>query len=61
MAMSDYVVAALPLTEKTKEMITADAINAMQPHAVFVNVGRGPTVDEPALIKGKVLSQCLVI
>lgn len=52
-AASDYVVAALPSTPATKQLINEEAINAMQSHAVFVNVGRGLTVDEAALIKGR--------
>ena len=31
-------------------MIDADALAAMKPGALFVNVGRGTMVDEPALI-----------
>lgn len=50
--MCDYIVASLPMTKKTVDMINAEAINAMQPHAVFINIGRGKTVEEPALIKG---------
>jgi D-3-phosphoglycerate dehydrogenase len=32
-------------------MLTTAHFRAMKPTAVFVNTGRGPTVDEPALIK----------
>ena len=46
----DYVVVAAPLTAETKSMIDAAAIAAMKPDAVIVNVGRGPVVDEQALI-----------
>ena len=52
MGSSDYVVAALPMTGKTVDMIDAEAIAALRPNAVFVNIGRGKTVVEPALIKG---------
>eukprot|EP00210_Caulerpa_lentillifera_P003427 g3270.t1 len=51
MGISDYIVAALPLTSKTTGMIDSTCIKAMQPHAVFINVGRGETVDEAALIE----------
>eukprot|EP00210_Caulerpa_lentillifera_P007864 g7505.t1 len=51
MGMSDYIVAALPLTERTSKLIDSTCIEAMQSHAVFINIGRGPTVDEEALIK----------
>ena len=50
-AEADYVVSSLPATAKTINMIDASVFAAMKPSAVFVNVGRGRTVDEPALIK----------
>lgn len=52
MAVSDYVVAALPHTDATEKLVNADAINSMKKTGVFINIGRGGTVDEPALIKG---------
>jgi phosphoglycerate dehydrogenase-like enzyme len=45
----DAVVVALPLNDHTREIISADVIAAMQPHAFFVNVGRGELVDQEAL------------
>eukprot|EP00884_Botryococcus_braunii_P007024 jgi/Botrbrau1/16322/Bobra.0066s0089.2 len=50
MRVSDYVVAALPHTPNTEKLVRRQAINAMKPNAVFINVGRGKTVDEEALI-----------
>lgn len=50
-AASDYVVAALPHTPQTHRMIGRDFFRAMKPSSVFVNVGRGKTVDEPALVE----------
>lgn len=50
-AEADYVVSSLPATAKTINMIDAGVFAAMKRSAVFVNVGRGRTVDEPALIK----------
>lgn len=50
MARSDYVVAAAPLTPDTRGLVGAAAIGAMKPSGVFINVGRGPVVDEAALI-----------
>ncbi len=47
----DYVVAALPLTAETKASVNAADFAAMKPTGVFINVGRGPVVDEPALIE----------
>jgi phosphoglycerate dehydrogenase-like enzyme len=48
---ADYVVASLPLTERTRGMIGADLFAAMKPSALFVNVGRGRTVDQAALVQ----------
>lgn len=53
MATSDYIVTALPSTPATTKLVNAEAIKAMQPHAVFINLGRGTTVDEEALTEGK--------
>jgi phosphoglycerate dehydrogenase-like enzyme len=33
-------------------MLSAEAIAAMKPNSVFINVGRGKCVDEQALIQG---------
>jgi D-2-hydroxyacid dehydrogenase (NADP+) len=46
----DAVVVALPLTDDTRGLISADVLRAMQSHAFFVNVGRGELVDQPALV-----------
>ena len=48
---ADHVVNVLPITDATRGVFDADAFAAMRPHAVFVNIGRGATVDEPALIE----------
>jgi phosphoglycerate dehydrogenase-like enzyme len=50
MAQSDFVVVAAPLTPQTSGMVGSAQIAAMKPSAIFINVGRGPVVDEPALI-----------
>lgn len=47
---ADHVLDALPLTAGTRAMFDAKAFDAMRPTAHFVNVGRGATVDEDALI-----------
>lgn len=46
---SDFVVCLTPLTEETKGMFDAQAFAKMKETAVFVNVSRGPVVDEEAL------------
>ena len=50
-AGADYVVVTLPLTEDTRGMFDAVRFARMKPGAFFVNVGRGPVVDEPALVR----------
>jgi phosphoglycerate dehydrogenase-like enzyme len=47
---ADYVVNVLPGTAETRHAFDADVFGAMKRSARFVNVGRGSTVDESALI-----------
>jgi phosphoglycerate dehydrogenase-like enzyme len=47
----DYVVVTLPLTEQTRGFIADAEFAAMKKNAVVINVGRGPTIDERAMIK----------
>ena len=49
MGASDYVVMATPLTPATTKLVDAAAFGAMKRTGVFINVGRGPCVDEAAL------------
>jgi phosphoglycerate dehydrogenase-like enzyme len=51
LAECDYVVAAAPLTRETRHMIGDAAFAAMKPNAVFINIGRGPVVDQAALVR----------
>ena len=46
---ADFVVSTLPATPDTVDFFNAAAFAAMRRGAVFVNVGRGTTVDEDAL------------
>ncbi len=47
---ADIIIGCLPGTAETKGLFTPDMIRAMQPHALFCNVGRGNLVaDEQAL------------
>ncbi len=47
---SDYVSMHAPLNDETRHMLSDAAFAAMKPTAVVVNTGRGPTIDEAALI-----------
>ncbi len=51
LAWADVVVDALPATPATRHLFDAEAFAAMNPWARFVNVGRGSTVDEAALVE----------
>ena len=48
---SDYIVVCLPLTPETRGMIGEPEFAAMKPEAVVINLGRGQTIDEDAMIK----------
>jgi phosphoglycerate dehydrogenase-like enzyme len=48
---ADFVVLTQPLTEETRNMIDARALERMKSSAYLINIGRGGTVDEPALIE----------
>jgi len=43
------LIISLPLTAETEGLIGKAELVALQPHAILVNVGRGPVVDEHAL------------
>jgi phosphoglycerate dehydrogenase-like enzyme len=47
----DYLVAAAPLTPETHHVVSDAAFKAMKPSAIVMNVGRGPVIDEDALIR----------
>ena len=47
---ADYVVLAAPVTDSTKAIANAERLALMKPGACLINVGRGPLVDEPALV-----------
>jgi phosphoglycerate dehydrogenase-like enzyme len=51
MARCDYIVATAPLTEETRHMISDAEFAVMKSTAVVINVGRGPVIDEPALLR----------
>ena len=47
----DYVVVAAPLNAETRGLIGEAEFAAMKPSVVIINVGRGPVIDERAMIK----------
>ena len=46
----DYIVNLLPLNADTDQVFTRQVFNQMKSSAFFINIGRGETVDEKALI-----------
>ena len=51
LARADYVVLSAPVTPQTTGMISRQQFAAMKPDACLINVGRGPLIDEGALIE----------
>ena len=51
LAQSDFVVLACPLTPQTRYLINRESLSRMKPTAWLINVGRGPVVQEEALIE----------
>jgi glyoxylate/hydroxypyruvate reductase A len=51
LAASDYVVMVTPLTPETRGMLGEPEFHAMRPEAWLVNLGRGPLIQEPALVR----------
>ncbi|WP_226039624.1 D-2-hydroxyacid dehydrogenase [Natrinema sp. DC36] len=49
-ADAEFVIVTVPLTDETHHLFDAETFDAMRDDAYFVNVARGPVVDEPALI-----------
>ncbi|MDA8228675.1 MAG: D-2-hydroxyacid dehydrogenase [Desulfitobacterium hafniense] len=61
--LSDMVVVILPLTPDTKGMFNEEIFSALKKGTYFINVARGPVVDEEALLSalnsGKVAAAAL--
>ena len=51
LSLCDYVVVAAPLTSETRGMIGEAEFAAMKPSAVVINVGRGPVINEEAMVR----------
>ncbi|ABR74791.1 glycerate dehydrogenase [Actinobacillus succinogenes] len=50
LAQSDIVTLHCPLTEKTENLINQETLSHFKPSAFLINTGRGPLVDEKALL-----------
>lgn len=50
LAKGDYIVDTLPLTDQTRKVFGKEQFESMKSSAYFINIGRGATVDEKALI-----------
>jgi phosphoglycerate dehydrogenase-like enzyme len=48
---ADYVLLCTPVTPATSGIINAERLSRMNPDAYLINVGRGPLVDEAALLQ----------
>jgi len=48
---ADFVVLTVPLTNETEGLIDRVALRAMKPTTVLINIGRGGTIQETALIQ----------
>jgi phosphoglycerate dehydrogenase-like enzyme len=48
---SDYIINLLPYTPETEKLIDRRFFDQMKPTACFINIGRGPTVNEDDLIE----------
>lgn len=51
LAEIDVLLAAAPLTPDTRHMLGDAQFRVMKPSAIVINIGRGPVIDEQALIR----------
>ena len=60
---ADFIVVTCSLTPSSKHMLNSDVLDQAKKNVRVVNVGRGPVIDEPALVdslkSGKVYSAAL--
>ncbi|HEV8489855.1 MAG TPA: D-2-hydroxyacid dehydrogenase [Candidatus Limnocylindrales bacterium] len=50
-AEADFLSITLPITPRTRGIVSAPVLAALRPHAWLINTGRGPVVDEAALLR----------
>ncbi|WP_156288525.1 2-hydroxyacid dehydrogenase [Oceanobacillus salinisoli] len=48
---ADFVVSVVPLTDETRKIFNKNAFEKMKDSAIFINISRGATVDESALVE----------
>ena len=48
---ADFVIVTLPLTPETENLFSKKAFETMKPSAFFINVSRGPVVNETDLVE----------
>ena len=62
LATSDVLSLHCPLTDSTRHMINAAALQQMKPSAILINTGRGPLIDDQAvadaLAEGRLAAFC---
>ena len=51
LSLCDYVVVATPLTAETRDLIGEREFASMKETAVIINLGRGPVINEPAMVR----------
>jgi len=51
LGQADFAVVVLPLTAETRGLIGEAELRAMKPTAWLLNIGRGPVIDEGALLR----------
>ena len=54
---SDFIVCLTPLTDETRGLFSKESFMKMKNSAVFINVSRGPVVDEDALYQALVTGE----
>jgi len=47
----DTIIVVLPGGAETRNLVDAELLKALGPNGILINIGRGSTVDEPALIE----------